>query len=96
MSTTGLVWFRRDLRLDDNPAWARATSDHDNVVALYVVDPTTGRESTIETGGRIGPTGRTMKDITGFDCVEIVTDEGQTGWILEMEMRRYNGSGNPG
>ncbi len=40
MSTTGLVWFRRDLRLDDNPAWARATSDHDNVVALYVVDPT--------------------------------------------------------
>ena len=22
----GLVWFRRDLRLDDNPAWAAATS----------------------------------------------------------------------
>ena len=21
---TGLVWFRRDLRLDDNPAWAAA------------------------------------------------------------------------
>ena len=24
----GLVWFRRDLRLDDNPAWAAATSQH--------------------------------------------------------------------
>lgn len=33
-----LVWFRRDLRLDDNPAWAAATAGHDRVVALYVLD----------------------------------------------------------
>ena len=37
--TSGLVWFRRDLRLDDNPAWAAATSEHANVTALFVVDP---------------------------------------------------------
>jgi len=35
----GLVWFRADLRLGDNPAWAAATSDHEEVVALFVVDP---------------------------------------------------------
>ncbi|MBT8203328.1 MAG: deoxyribodipyrimidine photo-lyase [Acidimicrobiia bacterium] len=35
----GLVWFRRDLRLADNPAWAAATSDHDEVIALFVLDP---------------------------------------------------------
>jgi deoxyribodipyrimidine photo-lyase len=35
----GLVWFRRDLRLADNPAWAGATSDHDEVTALFVLDP---------------------------------------------------------
>ena len=35
----GLVWFRRDLRLADNPAWSAATSDHDEVVALFVLDP---------------------------------------------------------
>ncbi len=35
----GLVWFRRDLRLDDNPAWAAATSDHRYVVPLFVIDP---------------------------------------------------------
>jgi deoxyribodipyrimidine photo-lyase len=35
----GLVWFRRDLRLDDNPAWAAATNSHASVVALFVVDP---------------------------------------------------------
>ena len=35
----GLVWFRRDLRLDDNPAWAAATSGHPFVVPLFVIDP---------------------------------------------------------
>ena len=35
---TAIVWFRRDLRLGDNPAWAAATTGHDEVVALYVLD----------------------------------------------------------
>ncbi len=34
----GLVWFRRDLRLDDNPAWAAATSERRAVVPLFVLD----------------------------------------------------------
>ena len=38
-STAGLVWFRRDLRLDDNPAWAAATAEHQLVTAMFVVDP---------------------------------------------------------
>ena len=39
MSAPGLVWFRRDLRLSDNPAWAAATASHRDVVALFVADP---------------------------------------------------------
>lgn len=39
VATSGLVWFRRDLRLDDNPAWGAATSEHARVTALFVVDP---------------------------------------------------------
>ena len=35
-----LVWFRRDLRLNDNPIWAEATSTHDTITALYVLDDT--------------------------------------------------------
>ncbi len=35
-----VVWFRRDLRLQDNPAWAQATRSHNRVAAVYVVDPT--------------------------------------------------------
>ena len=34
------MWFRRDLRLAANPAWAAATSRHRRVVALFVIDPT--------------------------------------------------------
>lgn len=36
----GLMWFRRDLRLEDNPAWAAATSERKAVVPLFVIDPT--------------------------------------------------------
>lgn len=35
-STTAVVWFRRDLRLADNPALSAATRSADRVVALYV------------------------------------------------------------
>ncbi len=38
MTSTALAWFRRDLRLDDNPAWAAATA-RDEVVALVVLEP---------------------------------------------------------
>jgi len=37
--SAGIVWFRSDLRLTDNPAWASATAEHDRVVPLFVVDP---------------------------------------------------------
>ena len=38
-SQPGVAWFRRDLRLDDNPAWAAATSAHAQVIALFVIEP---------------------------------------------------------
>ncbi|MBT5579654.1 MAG: deoxyribodipyrimidine photo-lyase [Acidimicrobiaceae bacterium] len=38
MSDHGIVWFRRDLRLHDNPAWAAATNRHDQVTAVLVIE----------------------------------------------------------
>ncbi|MBS1195967.1 MAG: deoxyribodipyrimidine photo-lyase type, partial [Actinobacteria bacterium] len=35
----GLVWFRADLRLGENPAWDAATAAHETVVALFVLEP---------------------------------------------------------
>ncbi len=37
--SVGVVWFRRDLRLADNPAWLDATARHDRVVGVFVTDP---------------------------------------------------------
>ena len=38
--TTALIWFRRDLRLDDHAALAQALSQHARVVAVFIFDPT--------------------------------------------------------
>lgn len=35
---TGLVWFRNNLRLDDNPALNAALQENDNVILIYVYD----------------------------------------------------------
>ncbi len=32
------MWFRRDLRLDDNPAWDAAATTHREIVPLFVLD----------------------------------------------------------
>ena len=34
-----IVWFRRDLRVDDNPAWTAAATTHREIVPLFVLDP---------------------------------------------------------
>jgi len=37
--STGIVWFRRDLRLEDNPALTAAMAAHAHVVCVYVHAP---------------------------------------------------------
>ena len=34
---TALVWFRHDLRIQDNPALAKACAEHDKVYAIYLL-----------------------------------------------------------
>ena len=40
MSSRSIMWFRRDLRLADNPALLAAAADGAEVVPVFVVDPT--------------------------------------------------------
>ena len=40
--TQGLFWFRRDLRLADHPALARACQSHDRLLLVYVDDDADG------------------------------------------------------
>jgi deoxyribodipyrimidine photo-lyase len=39
MAKTGLVWFRNDLRINDNHSLARAISENDRVIAFFCFDP---------------------------------------------------------
>ena len=41
MMSNAIVWFRQDLRLSDNPAWAEACRHHDRVIPIYILDETT-------------------------------------------------------
>jgi deoxyribodipyrimidine photo-lyase len=61
-STSGLVWFRRDLRLDDNPAWSAATSEHGQVTALFVVDPALFDRASSRRGARL------LGDVAALDA----------------------------
>ncbi len=36
-----IVWFRQDLRLNDNPAWHKACAEHTQVLPLYIHDTQT-------------------------------------------------------
>ncbi len=38
-TSLGIVWFRNDLRIHDNPALIRAMEKHEHVAALYACDP---------------------------------------------------------
>jgi deoxyribodipyrimidine photo-lyase len=36
--TTAVVWFRQDLRLNDNPAFLEACANYDRIIPLYILD----------------------------------------------------------
>jgi Domain of unknown function (DUF4157) len=82
---------RRDANLQMVTKWFRVKA-----ATVGTTDPKTARESSLETGGKLGTTGRTMKDTMGFECVEIVTADGDVGWVLEIEWRSHTGQGSPG
>lgn len=79
---------RRDANLAMATKWFSVKQ-----VNVGTIDPATMREDSIETGGKLSRTGKTAKDQTGFDCVEIVTADGDVAWILEIEWRSYTGDG---
>ena len=71
----GIAWFRRDLRLDDNPAWAAATAEHGRVLALYVVDPAlldrAGSRRASRLLGDVAALDERLSEVGGRLCVRI-------------------------
>ncbi|KGA04313.1 MAG: hypothetical protein GM47_1895 [actinobacterium acIB-AMD-6] len=40
MASRSIVWFRRDLRISDNPALLAALAESDEIVPVFILDPT--------------------------------------------------------
>ena len=51
--TTGIVWFRQDLRLADNPALIQACKDCDAVQCVFIDDPTDRTISQVGAASRV-------------------------------------------
>ena len=39
MASTSIFWFRRDLRLNDNPALLAAIAESDQIIPVFILDP---------------------------------------------------------
>jgi deoxyribodipyrimidine photo-lyase len=64
---TVLYWFRRDLRLTDNPAWEAATA-HDAVRPVFVIEPSLwrpGEHRTRQIAAELGELDRSLTDLGG-------------------------------
>jgi deoxyribodipyrimidine photo-lyase len=60
--STAVLWFRRDLRLSDNPALVEAVREADDVVGLFCLDP-----------ALLGPSGAPRRAHL-FDCLRALDD----------------------
>jgi deoxyribodipyrimidine photo-lyase len=60
-----VMWFRRDLRLDDHPALAAALSEHPEVVPLFVLDPVFSPSSATPRGVHLAAALRALGAATG-------------------------------
>jgi deoxyribodipyrimidine photo-lyase len=70
--TTAVLWFRRDLRLSDNPALVEAVRDAEEVIGLFCLDP-----------ALLGPAGGPRRAFL-FRCLRAL-DESMGGTLVVRE-----------
>ena len=83
--TTAILWFKNDLRLDDNPALAAACRDADQLICVYCVDRRFSATSDYGDCRRVGPhrAGFIAEALQGL--AEQLSARGQTLHILDGE-----------
>ena len=73
--STSVVWFRRDLRLDDNPAWNSALRRGGRICALFVADPrliaSSGSPRVAQMRGHLESLDRSLRELGGALRIEV-------------------------
>jgi deoxyribodipyrimidine photo-lyase len=89
---TALVWFRRDLRLADNPAWD-AAAVHDVVRPVFVIEPSLwrhGEPRTRQIAAELGELDRSLAALGGR--LTVVTGPAERAIpALVIPIRRFDG-----
>jgi len=85
-----LVWFRRDLRLTDNPAWNSATALHDEVTALFVFDQRLWRSAGPHRGPQLAANVRALDADLARLGGRLLVRHGSPTQVVPREARRVD------
>ena len=84
-----IAWFRRDLRIADNPALLAAIESADEIVPVFILDPTLIASSGSKRLAYLGESLRALDQSLGHSLHVMVGDQVE---VLQELMKRYGAS----
>lgn len=87
MSNRAIFWFRRDLRLSDNPALLAAIEAGDEIVPVFILDPALIKQAGTKRLAYLGSSLRALDESLGNRLHVMVGDQVE---VLNELMKRYN------
>ena len=89
MTSRSIIWFRRDLRINDNPALLAALAESDEIVPVFILDPTL-----ITTAGskRLAYLGQSLHHLDDSLDKKLHVIAGDQVTVLKDLMKRYSAS----
>jgi len=87
MASRAIFWFRRDLRLSDNPALLAAIEASDEIVPVFILDPSLINQSGSKRLAYLGQSLRSLDESLGNRLHVMVGDQVE---VLKELMKRYD------
>ena len=87
MASRAIFWFRRDLRLSDNPALLAAIEASDEIVPVFILDPSLINQSGSKRLAYLGQSLRSLDESLGHRLHVMVGDQVE---VLKELMKRYD------
>lgn len=89
--STGIVWFRQDLRIADNPALVAACTECDSVVCLFIDDPASQTLSQIGAASRVWlhHSLKSLSDNLEKRGAKLVLAQGDSESVIEQAAKHF-------
>lgn len=87
MTSRSIIWFRRDLRINDNPALLAALAESDEIIPVFILDPTL-----IKSAGskRLAYLGQSLHHLDASLDKKLHVIAGNQITVLNDLIKRYN------